>query len=256
MRKDWDIKVLNDPDDLIILTNEAYNRLRQMWAVGRPSEYEPFEWVFASSVPHDLLISNTIPLPDFKLELQFRDEEGTTIIRCIVNTGNDGVVVGFEEHGTAMRPVLNEEDHPWELFTTAENYGDVFKHLHIVILNAWYSIQLCLLNPQLQPIFKRPTVQKEYTREGTGKNRKRVTRYIRKHYITAEDIDEALHVKGNYSRKTMAWYVIGHWREYKNGRRKFIKGHWKGPLREAKKSLDGGRIRELEGISCQSLKCL
>jgi hypothetical protein len=32
----------------------------------------------------------------------------------------------------------------------------------------------------------------------------------------------------------MLWWVIGHWREYKNGKRVFIKGYWKGPGRYSK----------------------
>ena len=89
--------------------------------------------------------------------------------------------------------------------------------------------------------------EKVYEREGKGRERKRVVRYVRKHYITADDVDEVLYGKGHrdFERKTMAWYVIGHWRQYQNGTRKFIKGYWKGPLREMKRNFDGGRLREI-----------
>ena len=35
----------------------------------------------------------------------------------------------------------------------------------------------------------------------------------------------------------MLWYVAGHWRTYKDGRKIFIKPHWKGPLRDSKNKI-------------------
>ena len=48
------------------------------------------------------------------------------------------------------------------------------------------------------------------------------------------------------NRKCLCWYVIGHWREYKNGNKIFIQGYWKGALRNAKKNYDDGRERIID----------
>ena len=77
------------------------------------------------------------------------------------------------------------------------------------------------------------------------KQGRRVTRYIRKHVIREEEIDAAIVPKHDRQRNTLVWYVIGHWRHYKNGSLVFIQGHWKGPLRQLKKNLDETREREI-----------
>jgi hypothetical protein len=48
------------------------------------------------------------------------------------------------------------------------------------------------------------------------------------------DIDKAFEKRG-FIRRSMIWYVTGHWREYKKtGKRIFIQGYWKGALRDMK----------------------
>lgn len=240
---------LRIPDDIITMNVRLYNTLTDMfweedWQKGISKE----EYIATPETPVDIMLSNQIPLPDFFIE--WKDPEFSP--KMLFNTNNKGVVIHTSNEVVCFH--IREDGQGWEM-----EIGESFRKKPIdqrrlekygqILLGCWYGIQLCLLHPTIKEIFQHPTVQKEYVREGKGKDRRRVTRYIRKHYITAKDIDEALHSKGNFTRKTMAWYVIGHWREYKNGRRMFIKGHWRGPLREAKKSFDGGRVRELEGLS-------
>ena len=116
------------------------------------------------------------------------------------------------------------------------------------LLADWYGIQLALLHPSVKEVFSNPKITKVHERIGTGKDRKRRTRYVRTHTINEGDI-KAKNSLGNshIHRKTLAWWVIGHQRHYKNGKTRFINGYWKGPLREAKRNFDEGRDRIIDG---------
>lgn len=108
----------------------------------------------------------------------------------------------------------------------------------------WYIVQIALLHPQIRKSM--PSPKREAVKRKAGKRKqKRATTYIKKHYIKAGNVEDAI---GNSRmvRKTLAWYVIGHWRHYKNGHKVFIKGYWKGALREMKQNLDEGRKRGLK----------
>lgn len=230
------------PDDKIYMDKECRCKLLSLWT---PDSFEalitaPHPYC---STPTDLHEQGTIPLPHFIIQ--------TDYVELLFNTYENGVGILTPrltifcelKDGTWEGRMWKNDGTPFEEVIT-QNVADT-----IVwgFLNDWYGIQILLLNPQCQSIMENPTKEKIYTRVGTGKDRKRVVKYVRKHYITAEGIDEALYGHGHkdFERKTMAWYVIGHWRQYKNGTRKFINGYWKGPLREMKRNLDGGRIRQL-----------
>ena len=113
------------------------------------------------------------------------------------------------------------------------------ENIHIIqrtmtkYLDCWYGIQLALLNPITEEVFEKKranpiSVRKE--KIGLGKNRHVV--YTRKYKISAEDIDHAYEERRKNNMSCPLWYVIGHWRQYQNGNRIFIKGYWKGPERE------------------------
>ena len=229
------------PDDKIYMDKECRCKLLSLWTK------DGFDALMQANHPYcftptDLIEQKTIPLPHIFFETEYGE--------FLVNTYENGVGIltpkltvfcEYKEHTWEGR-VWNNDGTPFEC--DDQNLIDT-----IVwgFLNDWYGVQVLLLNPICKSIMKNPVKEKMYTRVGTGKDRKRVVKYVRKHYITAEGIDEALYGHGHrdFERKTMAWYVIGHWRQYKNGTRKFINGYWKGPLREMKRNLDGGRVRQL-----------
>ena len=246
-----DIGPVISPDDIIDIDCECYCKLLSLWS-GKDYEemlkaYRDRNVIDAKHIPTDLIMSKTVPLPNFYISWMWPENlicntyneadimfmSSKICICCNFYEGQDKPEVYYLPIDTDL-PITKEDD---------EHIGDIA----ILLMDLWYGVQVALLNPQLQNILKNPIKEKIYTREGHGKDRKRVVKYVRKHYITAEDIDEALYGHGHrdFERKTMAWYVIGHWRQYKNGTRKFINGYWKGPLREMKRNLDGGRIRQL-----------
>lgn len=88
-----------------------------------------------------------------------------------------------------------------------------------------------------------------------GKKRRRQVTYVRKHVIPNHAVQDAMtnsplvHRDDNtthrtFTRRTLAWYVIGHWRKTRDGKT-FIRGHWRGPLRQVKQNLDEGRDRKI-----------
>lgn len=113
-------------------------------------------------------------------------------------------------------------------------------------MSTWYGIQIALLHPTVQEVFRRPKVERVFDpKPADPRKRKRITRYVKKHVINADEVRKAASGKGQeYTRHTLVWYVIGHWRNYANGKKVFIQPYWKGALRHLKMDLDG-REREI-----------
>ena len=126
--------------------------------------------------------------------------------------------------------------------------------IHMMCL--WYGIETALLHPKVKTIVM-STPSLENTTESTGdvekketKNtsqKKRVYKYVKRHVIKPDDITNAIQSpyqpKGIH-RKVKLWYVMGHWRTYKSGKKVFISPYWKGELRDIKIAAEA-REREL-----------
>ena len=109
-------------------------------------------------------------------------------------------------------------------------------------LTTWYNIQIALLHPKIKEIFSNPSnipvsknnkLQGKYTRK---------TEYVKYHLLKKQELESKLYT-GKNKKHCLCWYVIGHWREYKSGQKIFIRGYWKGLLRELKQNQDDGRER-------------
>lgn len=245
----FDIKPNNliIPDDTLYIDIEAYHKLLTLWNKDVPPvpRDSPPGAVLSVPVPTDIHFAKTIPLPHLMVNF---DGQG-----FLFNTCEDGVLIVNKNFSVAeyIVGVGAEMRWAWSKSDIVPNRlsgeSTALKEIAGILLALYYSVQILLLNPKTKTLLSHPQKEKTYIREGTGKERKRVVKYVRKHYITTNDIDDALGISDkNFERKTMAWYVIGHWRQYKNGTRKFIQGYWKGPLRGMKRSLDDGRVRLLE----------
>lgn len=119
-------------------------------------------------------------------------------------------------------------------------------------LDIWYGIQLALLNPVTEQIFQRARenpISTKKNKVGKGKHRKVV--YTKKYVIRAEDIDKTYEERRKNNMSCPLWYVVGHWREYKNGQRIFIKGYWKGPERGRfmNKTMDSEMIDQITSLT-------
>lgn len=109
----------------------------------------------------------------------------------------------------------------------------------------WYTLEYSLLSP----LIKECGISSRKIENPIQKNKKnKVTNHTicfakikREIAINPDpDSDEA---KGHTMKKPI-WYVTGHYREYKSGKRIFIKGYYKGPERN-KNKLEESRTREI-----------
>lgn len=118
------------------------------------------------------------------------------------------------------------------------------------ILADYYAIQQLLLNPLIKKYSVTDRVVDKF-RKGGGKNggKKQPVKYIKRIKLDTDEVTDLIYKKdekGNRTRKTLIWYVCGHWVNRK-GTRFFRHGYWKGPLRDSNPELfvDGVRQREI-----------
>ena len=137
---------------------------------------------------------------------------------------------------------LNDNYAVKSFIPTDSDLGEYLAWYFHSFLATWYSIQISLLNPRIKCVFAHPTMIKNrrYQKAVNDNERRRTAKYIKRYYLNDDELDEALYgkEKGNINRKCLVWYVIGHWRNYKDGKQVFIQPYWKGALREIKQNLD------------------
>ena len=111
----------------------------------------------------------------------------------------------------------------------------------------YIGIQLAMLHPEIKNVFRVDNVPvgdngKILSKKAIKRNR--VVRYVKVQTIDSKRLRD-IQSKRSFTRHCKAWFVLGHWRQYKDGHRTFIQGYWKGPLREYKRNFDNVRIREV-----------
>lgn len=258
-KKVWEKIKESKPTDLIELDKESLDSLIQLI---------PYDENIVSGIPSDILFLDTIPLPDIIVKCKYSN--GIETFRVVIYPDYKSRIDNSNENNPAKvgAIILNVSDDERKLLMEIEvmkgfnniisnciigyykiqpnlreylinkiSSGDFVKSFS-VNLSIWYGIQIALLNPVLKDVFKHPTMdvikESNSTANKSSKKKKQKVRYIKKHVINADDINNKRH-NSHYERKTYSWYVIGHWRTYKNGKRVFIKPYWKGILRDSKK---------------------
>ena len=244
----------SSPSDHIYLNNDVCRKMRRWWDPNNTKNY----------IPADILIFDTVPIKDCVLFYKERPEYRFRIVifnkRLFYRNGDctcGSIVWRFRKNDVIILPIIihpKSSDHiiePAGFYVydqgIVDRFGADLPDISDEILNCgsrvlgdWYAIQISLLNPLTKEIFANPKIERVFdpTAKKNKKNR-RITKYVKKHYITRNDLDQITKVNDhNYKRSTLAWYVIGHIRHYKNGTKKFIQGYWKGPLREFKRNFD------------------
>ena len=112
----------------------------------------------------------------------------------------------------------------------------------------WYALQQCLLNPILVNYVSRYKEEVKSSRTRSKKKGKLPPkRYVKRNTILFDKMDREISInhEDKHKKKMPLWHVTGHWRTYKKtGKRIFVQGYWKGPLREYKYT-DEPREREI-----------
>lgn len=228
-----------------------------------------------AGVPSDIFFSGSIPLMDINVDYEFEfnhmvkfriviypdyqeiisntNEQSTSKIGALILEVLDGKIateievakgvdclmtsalLGYKMNSVAIEDCINN----MPISTLASLVGE--------FISIWYGIQIALLHPVIKNIFKNPQRVEDESRKKkstkNGKKKKSPIKYIKKHVISVDRI-ERVTSSTNYNRHSLCWYVMGHWRTYKNGKRIFIKPYWKGILRDTK-TVDEIREREI-----------
>lgn len=114
--------------------------------------------------------------------------------------------------------------------------ANAYKVAHNMV-NVWYAVQIALLNPICTEYTKTEMVplREPYTSDKKHKKPPK-KKYIKRLYIDDVKMNEigicTEQTKHKYTKPI--WWVMGHYRTYKSGKRVFIQGYWKGALRELK----------------------
>ena len=260
------------PTDRIHLKSKDDEAVSNFW-----KQFCSKEMLDKGGIPSDLFFSGNVPLLDCEITVDERDKPfGRVVtyrvviypdyIERIKNSGDEpadvgAVVMEFMNHKIFI-PILVFSGVDFVLMANCGvigNYSNVELRNHMGMipvqqfvsagyecLTTWYGIQLALLHPAVKDVFSHPKTEPVMeTRPRKGGKKRRVVRYIKKHVITAEELEQTSFTgKNGFTRHTTVWYVIGHWRHYSDGKKIFIKPYWKGEMRHLRMVLDG-REREI-----------
>lgn len=277
---DWELTELISNDfanshasDKVRLTHKGDDALCEMWAG---------EW--GCNIPSDIVFAGTIPLMDVEIEIDERDvilpdnmgngyvvkyrvvilEHYKTIIEEMGGrTATIGAIVADDPWSEYECVIAICTETGWESFgafglyrrhkatgaimTIPEEEQTNMRKIAYNYLRTWYSIQIAMLNPEIKKVFAQLKTIKERVKKGGERKTQRITRYVKQYVVNETALSNILYGEDVKERKrhTLCWYVCGHWRHYQSGRMTFIKGYWKGRMRDAKRNLDDGRIRQI-----------
>lgn len=269
----------SNPSDLIYLSRQEDLFLIDLW---EPSDRKNI------TIPSDLFFAKTIPLRDCVITVDETHEPNGMICkyrviifdgydalvdRAIAEKSDSPIIVGavIQYQGNEMTPfylpitIVRGVDFclgngtGWLKESAKQKAEEIFTNsfasaMMISFLETWYGIQIALLHPAVKDVFSNPQRTVLENNNTAHKKKKRKAKYIKKHYLTLENLESVSQSKDQrkINRKCLAWYVIGHWRTYKNGNKVFIMPYWKGALRDLKKNSAGDdREREIHLIKFQ-----
>ena len=255
--------------DAIYLTNSEDIQLIDLWEKGDKS---------GITIPSDLFFANTVPLMDCKISVDEREIGGVNCsYRVIIfedyaekikSADMDDVIMV----GAAIIPIMGSGDiiipinvvngvdsipicpigfrnmpksHQQRIVQSMSQTQ--LAQMLVSVMETWYGIQIALLHPEVKEVFKNPQTVRDYdsTKNNSKNNKKKRVRYIKKHVINKDELEKRIYgMTRTIKRHALLWYVIGHWRTYKDGRKVFIQPYWKGALRNEKNVVEA-REREI-----------
>lgn len=208
-----------------------------------------------AQAPSDIFYADTVPLKDIEIEIDERDATfscGKGMVnryRVIILDDLHGIhEAEVADVGYLMVYIPNTKKIAFMVSLAVQKGNNhIFPASACAIANipimantymtTWYAIQIALLHPKIKLLFDRP-MKVPIHGKSQGSSRQRKVKYVKVHNLRVDDIKNITHEPGTINRKCLAWYVIGHWRQYKTGKKVFIQGYWKGKLRDLKRNLD------------------
>lgn len=261
------IDPLNASQDIIYKSLQGYSSNATDMFLFRPEDYSVLIEKFKSSIikddnyySGDIFLANTIPIMDMYLGPINKPNNAARILIFpqMVSKLNDyinnskliqmgymvfyvsaGVFIAIEINFDAESLSIVPDFRPIPIGPNADKpipieHHSMWMNTFCSYMQAWYAIQLSLLHPQIKLLFSHP--QREKIKK-TNYKEKTTKEYIRikKHIVDASAFEKALKYDiGHKEYSCLCWWVRGHFRE-RMGKKEFVKGYWKGPLRETKK---------------------
>lgn len=222
--------------DMIIECGSSEARIRKINNVGMAVDVKNVR-ITQMHVPN---IDDTNSYVCMLAIVSMADESKVVIPFGITNDGSDyhgnsispSHNIGILKYGTVMSKAMFADP------TCSTANMELFYDTVSDYIPVWYGIQVGLLNPTIEEVFKRHTNPKfaivDNKKDRKGKTKTKI-RYVKKLIMSEDVFDEAL--THSYIRTKLCWYVTGHWRNQatKNGHKHiFIQGYWKGPLKDTK----------------------
>lgn len=161
------------------------------------------------------------------MTLSAKRDEKQVLVPVFANTTGELVVLG------SMYWLVDKEGRDISSHHKLSS-EDVVHTLTSECLRWWYFIQTSLTNPPIRDRFASYGYLEARQRKSTGNKKKRnPVKYVKVHIYDPERLGIIKKSESGRTYTCLAWYVIGHWREYKNGRKVFIKPYWKGTMRNS-----------------------
>lgn len=240
----WEYVNGRDPTDEVIIRNEEDEaRLLATWGAGDTS------FVSAKTVPlEDYVI--TFATANFSARTIFNsdDSAGVLIIETelaglpkriklafFIRTTGDNLALSAD---LGYDNLLADEKKLIESKLTT-SFGKAFLELGYKVLSLWYAVERALLHPPIREYIAGRNLEKN-DGQGAGRDENVVT-YVKCTSITVDDLmigNEPKVVNWHVDK----WGVVGHWREYSNGKKVWVRPHEKGRKRGQK--LDNQDLRE------------
>lgn len=222
-------------DEIILRTDEDETRLLAAWCSGDT----------IGGVPNDFLKARTVPLTDFVIKFAADDFSARVILDTDDKNFPCGAVIikgdwaGLPK-GTGLAFFLRTiNDTLWlssilGCFGSAESIEEKLNANPVAVWNrglkalvAWYGVEHALLNPLVRERVAACRL-KEFAWNSSGDGEGSVVKYVKQ--ITTDDLligSEPKKVEWHVDK----WGVVGHWREYANGKKVWVRPYEKGRKR-------------------------
>lgn len=254
----WSLFDTDPPtDEVVFKTLEDVDYVRNYW-----SKDDVFE------IPIDIFISGNIPLRSILIsyatmgftrqqyDIRIFSDYNNRIKRALADSKKKPVLIG------GVSPRLDSKGNPMDRKTGIVAYSLHFdpdgeklivknvaylyrKEKDVVpksktvtngviglLLQLWYGVQITLLNPITERVFIHKRNNDSQEEKHKTNYRKPKIMYVKKYYISKDDLFQAMNRNVTHQISCTLWYVIGHWRNYKSGKRIWIDGYWKGEDRK------------------------
>lgn len=199
-----------------------------------------------NQTPIDLFVQNLLPLPSLRMKCVGPEAEMLGAYTDFLKTENTEIgsskqemLVTLNRNGEKITEGIaykNADDSNLINLLSVEGGANLYLTCWAIekddiVTISLYSIYYAIQHALLHPVIRSRAFVGGYTEQGKRvkkiKSNNKVA-YV-KYDFTGPKVKKTFRA---IERKCQIWWVIGHWRTLKTGKRVFINGYWKGPQRD------------------------